>query len=116
MVELIGVPITRIGILGNACIVKSTNGSIENQGIQSNQDVHVYGIWWMGAFMVFVANFYFFGNNSLLKLFRKDMGYLYYLFIYLFYYSGRRASSTHCFNYWNTCPSFTPLFFFYIFA
>ena len=26
-------------------IVKSTNGSIENQGIQSNQDVRVYGIW-----------------------------------------------------------------------
>jgi len=26
-----------------ACIVKSTNGSIENQGIQSNQDVHMYG-------------------------------------------------------------------------
>ena len=62
----------------NACIVKSTNGSIENRGIQSNQDVHVYGIWWMGAFVVFVANFYFFGNNSLLKLFTKDMGYLYF--------------------------------------
>jgi len=28
----------------NACIVKSINGSIENRGIQSNQDVHVYGI------------------------------------------------------------------------
>ena len=70
----------------NACIIKSTNGSIENRGIQSNQDVHVYGIWWMGAFVVFVANFYFFGNNSLLKCFRKDMGYLYYLFIYLFIY------------------------------
>ena len=86
----------------NACIVKSTNGSIENQGIQSNQDVHVYGIWWMG---VFVANLFFFGNNSLLKLFRKDMGYLYYS---LFFHSGRQASSTHCFNYWDTCLSFTP--------
>jgi len=58
---------------------KDRHGSIENRGIQSNQDVHVYGIWWMGAFVVFVANFYFFGNNSLLKLFGKDMGYLYYL-------------------------------------
>ena len=28
----------------NECIVKSTNGSRENQGIQSNQGVHVYGI------------------------------------------------------------------------
>jgi len=34
----------------NACIVKSTNGSIENRGIQSNQGVHVYGIWWIGEF------------------------------------------------------------------
>jgi len=65
----------------NACIVKSINGSIENRGIQSNQGVHVYGIWWMGGFVVFVANFYFFGNNSLLKLFRKHMGYLYYFLI-----------------------------------
>jgi len=29
----------------NSYIVKSYNGSIENQGIQSNQDVHVYEIW-----------------------------------------------------------------------
>ena len=65
----------------NACIVKSTNGSKENRGIQSNQDVHVSGILWI-AFIVFVANFYFFGNNTLLKLFRKDMGYLYYLFLF----------------------------------
>jgi len=43
----------------NACVVKSTNGSIENRDIQLNQDVHVYGIWWIGAFVVFVANFYF---------------------------------------------------------
>ena len=34
-------------------IVKSNNGSIENQGIQSNQDVRVYGIWWISAYMVF---------------------------------------------------------------
>ena len=33
--------------------VKSNNGSTENQGIQLNQDVHVYGIWWIGAYMVF---------------------------------------------------------------
>ena len=65
----------------NACIVKSPNGSIENQGIHSNQDV--YGIWQIGAFVVFVANFYFFGNYSVLKLFRKDMGYLYsYFFLF----------------------------------
>jgi len=70
----------------NACIVKSTNGSIENQGIQSNQCVHVYGIWWIGEFVVFVANFYFFRNNSLLKLFRKDIGYLYlFIFIIIFF-------------------------------
>ena len=66
----------------NAFIMKSTNGSIENRGIQSNQDVHVYGIWWIVAFVVFVANFYFFRNSSLLKLFKKDMGYLYYLFLF----------------------------------
>jgi len=34
-------------------IVKSNNGSTENQGIQSNQDVRAYGIWWIGAYMVF---------------------------------------------------------------
>jgi len=39
MVELIGVPITRINITCNACIVKSINGPIKNRG------VHVYGIW-----------------------------------------------------------------------
>ena len=32
----------------NACILKSTYGSTENRGIQSNQGVHVYGIWWIG--------------------------------------------------------------------
>jgi len=37
----------------NSYIVKSNNGSIENQGIQSNQDVHVYGIWWIGVYIVF---------------------------------------------------------------
>jgi hypothetical protein len=37
----------------NSYIVKSNNGSIENRGIQSNQDVHVYGIWWIGAYMIF---------------------------------------------------------------
>jgi len=42
----------------------------------------VYGIWWIGAFVVFMVNFYFFGNSSLLKHFRKDMGYLYYLFLF----------------------------------
>ena len=69
----------------NACIVKSTIGSIENRGIQSNQGVHVYGIWWIG---VFVANLYFSGNNSLWKLFRKDMGYLYYSFTSLFFWEA----------------------------
>ena len=34
-------------------IVKSNNGSTENRGIQSNQDVYVYGIWWIGAYIVF---------------------------------------------------------------
>ena len=28
----------------NSYIVKSNNGSTENQGIQSNQDIRVYGI------------------------------------------------------------------------
>ena len=37
----------------NSYIVKSNNGSIENRGIQSNQDVHVYGIWWIGVYIVF---------------------------------------------------------------
>ena len=36
-------------------IVKSNNGSIENQGIQSNHDVHVYGIWRIDIYVVFVA-------------------------------------------------------------
>ena len=39
----------------NSYIVKSNNGSIENQGIQSNQDVCVYGKWWIGAYIVFSA-------------------------------------------------------------
>jgi len=107
MVELIGALIKDKHTC-NACIVKSTNGSTENRGIQSNQGVHVYGIWWIGVFVVFLANSNFFGNNFLLKLFRKDMGYLYYSFIYIFKI-GRRVSSTHCFNYWDTCPSFTPI-------
>jgi len=34
-------------------IVKSNNGSTENQGIQSNQGVRMYGIWWIGAYIVF---------------------------------------------------------------
>jgi len=37
----------------NSYIVKSNNGSIENKGIQSNQDVCVYGIWWIGVYIVF---------------------------------------------------------------
>jgi len=37
----------------NSYIVKSINGSIENQGIQSNQDVHVYRIWWIVVYVVF---------------------------------------------------------------
>jgi len=37
----------------NSYIVKSNNGSIENQGIQSNQDMYVYGIWWIGVYIVF---------------------------------------------------------------
>ena len=41
-------------------VPNTTNGCIENRGIQSNQDVHVYGIWWIGAFVVSVANFYFY--------------------------------------------------------
>jgi len=35
----------------NSYIVKSNNGSTENQDIQSNQDVHVYGIWWIGVYI-----------------------------------------------------------------
>jgi len=68
----------------NACIVKSTNGSIENRGIQSNQDVHVYEKWWMGVFVVFVANFYFYFCSLRINLSfdlgyfcGKNMGYLY---------------------------------------
>jgi len=34
-------------------IVESKNGSIENRDIQSNQDVYVYGIWWIGVYIVF---------------------------------------------------------------
>jgi len=37
----------------NSYILKSNNGSIENRGIQSNQDVYVYEIWWIGAYIVF---------------------------------------------------------------
>jgi hypothetical protein len=33
-------------------IVKSNNRSKESKVIQSNQDVHVYGIWWIGVYMV----------------------------------------------------------------
>jgi len=37
----------------NPSIVKPNNGSIESQGIQSNQDVRVYEIWWIGVYKVF---------------------------------------------------------------
>jgi len=73
----------------NVCIVKSTNGSIKNRGIQSNQDVHVYGIWWIGEFVVLVANFYFYFCSLRINLsfdlgtfHGKNMGYLYYLFLF----------------------------------
>jgi hypothetical protein len=33
-------------------IVKSNNGSKESKVIQSNQDMHMYGIWWIGVYMV----------------------------------------------------------------
>jgi len=36
-----------------SCIVKSNNGSTENRDIQSNQYVYVYGIWWIGVYIVF---------------------------------------------------------------
>jgi len=35
----------------NSYIVKSNNGSTDNRDIQSNQDVYVYGIWWIGAYI-----------------------------------------------------------------
>ena len=63
--------------------------------------------------MVSVANSYFFENDFLLKLFKKDMGYLHSL---SFFNVGKRASSIHCFNYWDTCRSFTPFSSFIIFA
>jgi hypothetical protein len=33
-------------------IVKSNNRFKESKVIQSNQDVYVYGIWWIGVYMV----------------------------------------------------------------
>jgi hypothetical protein len=33
-------------------IVKSNNRSKESKVTQSNQDVHVYDIWWIGVYMV----------------------------------------------------------------
>jgi hypothetical protein len=33
-------------------IIKLNNGSKESKVIQSNQDVHVYGIWWICVYMV----------------------------------------------------------------
>ena len=50
--ELIGVAITRFKHTCNSYVVKSNNGSTENRGIQSYQDVHVYGIWWIGVYEV----------------------------------------------------------------
>jgi hypothetical protein len=37
-------------------IVKSNNGSKESKVIQSNQDVHVYEIWWISVYMVHNPN------------------------------------------------------------
>jgi len=37
----------------NSSIVKPNNGSTESQSIQSNQDVCVYEIWWIGVYKVF---------------------------------------------------------------
>ena len=55
IVQLIGVTLNKDEHTCNSYIVKSNNGSKESQVIQSNQDVHVYGIWWIGEYMV--ANF-----------------------------------------------------------
>jgi hypothetical protein len=41
-------------------IVKSNNRSKESKVIQSNQDVHVYRIWWIGVYMVANPNSSFF--------------------------------------------------------
>jgi len=37
----------------NSYIVKSNNGSTKNRGIQLNQDVRVYGVWWIRVYIVF---------------------------------------------------------------
>ena len=69
----------------NAYIVKSTNGSTENWSMQSNQGVHVYGIWWIGIFVIFVANLYFFENDS---LYWNFSGKTWAIFILLFLTQG----------------------------
>ena len=40
----------------NSYIVKPNNGSIDNRVIQSNQDVHVCGIWWISVYVVANSN------------------------------------------------------------
>ena len=65
--------ITKISILVMH-VLSSQLMDLENRGIQSNQCVHVHGIWWIGVFVVFVANLYFFKNDSLLKLFQERHG------------------------------------------
>jgi hypothetical protein len=56
IVELIGVALNQDEHTCNSYTVKSNNGSKGSQVIQSNQDMHVYGIWWIGEYMVAKLN------------------------------------------------------------
>jgi hypothetical protein len=55
-VEFIGAALNKDKHTCNSYIVKSNKGSIENRVIQSNQDVHVCGIWWIGVYVVANSN------------------------------------------------------------
>ena len=93
---------------------KVNNGSIENRGIQSNQGVHVYGIWWIGVFVVFVANLYFFGNRSFLKLFQERLGLS--LLSFSFFKFREAGIQYPLFYLLGHLSIFYSPFFFYIFA
>ena len=106
IVELIEVALNKAEHTCNSYIVKSNNGSKESQVIQSNQDMHVYGIWWMGVYIwrwLILILLLLFKNKSLastsnflrktwaISNFFSFSSSLFFLSLYI-YFLGRRAS------------------------
>ena len=93
----------------NAYIVKSNLGSKESWVIQSNQDVHVCGIyggyiWRLILILLCFLKAYL--SFETWKQLLESRGYLIHLF-----FSGEHLS-THCFRYLGLLSIFSQLFFF----